>query len=502
MNMFAKLNTPVARRRPRKARLRSESLERRNLLAVDFMMHDIGGTSNAYTDSMRTADFDGDGDLDFAFAQNNDGNAILSLYENFDGLGSFDEVQGIDRTPVTWIEVADMDGDGDTDIVAASYDAAQAENTPGLIVWYENTDGFFGEAQLIADDLFAPYFDVADIDGDGDVDVAAGSIGEVTWHENDGGNFSSHPVTSIEAGLFSFAVAVDDLDGDGDGDVIWSSYGNNKVGWSKNDGTGVFSDDQPLDNNASVVADLATLDIDGDGDRDIVVPDSSDLSIFTNTDGMGSFSKRLTDSGEHLVVEPADIDGDGDTDIVTDKNNTVVWFENTGNGSFARSQLIHDFSSQGLQAAFPSDLDGDGDVDILVNVAAYDANGGRIFWFENLSSTDRLVGDVNNDGRFDSSDLVAIFIVGEYEDDIPGNSTFEEGDWNGDGDFDTSDLVLAFTEAEYEPDAAAAKSAFAAALDDWFDRTKKAQHHREALGDPASPLSTMFNRRSRDRAMT
>ncbi|MCA9213464.1 MAG: lamin tail domain-containing protein, partial [Planctomycetales bacterium] len=42
-------------------------------------------------------------------------------------------------------------------------------------------------------------------------------------------------------------------------------------------------------------------------------------------------------------------------------------------------------------------------------------------------------GDVNGDGVFDSSDLVAVLQAGEFEDAIDGNSTFAEGDWNGDG---------------------------------------------------------------------
>ena len=42
-----------------------------------------------------------------------------------------------------------------------------------------------------------------------------------------------------------------------------------------------------------------------------------------------------------------------------------------------------------------------------------------------------------------------MFIAGEYEDDVPGNSTFEEGDWNGDGDFDSSDFVAAFRAGTY-----------------------------------------------------
>lgn len=60
-----------------------------------------------------------------------------------------------------------------------------------------------------------------------------------------------------------------------------------------------------------------------------------------------------------------------------------------------------------------------------------------------------IPGDSNGDGVFDSGDLVAVFSAGEYEDDILGNSTFEEGDWNGDGDFDSTDLVFVFTAGNY-----------------------------------------------------
>jgi hypothetical protein len=50
---------------------------------------------------------------------------------------------------------------------------------------------------------------------------------------------------------------------------------------------------------------------------------------------------------------------------------------------------------------------------------------------------------------FDSADLVSVFQAGEYEDGLPGNSTFEEGDWNGDGEFDSSDLVFVFQLGNY-----------------------------------------------------
>ena len=64
-----------------------------------------------------------------------------------------------------------------------------------------------------------------------------------------------------------------------------------------------------------------------------------------------------------------------------------------------------------------------------------------------------IPGDANGDGRFDSADIVAVFAAGEYEDQTPGNSTFDEGDWNGDGDFDSLDIVFAFQAGTYVPTA-------------------------------------------------
>ena len=55
-----------------------------------------------------------------------------------------------------------------------------------------------------------------------------------------------------------------------------------------------------------------------------------------------------------------------------------------------------------------------------------------------------------------------VFQAGEYEDDIPGNSTWAEGDWDRDGDFTSSDMVAAFASGKYE--SAAAMRARAVAL--------------------------------------
>jgi hypothetical protein len=74
-----------------------------------------------------------------------------------------------------------------------------------------------------------------------------------------------------------------------------------------------------------------------------------------------------------------------------------------------------------------------------------------------------LPGDANCDGKFDSSDIVAIMQAGEFEDNEPiyyqgellfirnlGNSAWHEGDFDNDQDVTSSDLVLAMQENFYD----------------------------------------------------
>ena len=97
-----------------------------------------------------------------------------------------------------------------------------------------------------------------------------------------------------------------------------------------------------------------------------------------------------------------------------------------------------------------ADFDGDNDTDFVT--ASW--RPGKIIWFEN-----RPIGDSNDDGVFDSSDLVSVFQTGEYEDGIDGNSTFDEGDWNGDQEFNSADLIYVMKLGIYEMDPATVAAA-------------------------------------------
>ncbi len=95
------------------------------------------------------------------------------------------------------------------------------------------------------------------------------------------------------------------------------------------------------------------------------------------------------------------------------------------------------------------DLNSDGQVD---------AQDRDVMIFTQLQTT---YGDADLNGVFDSSDLVGVFSIGEYEDGVPANSGWADGDWNCDGEFDTADIVLAFQTGGY------AAAAVDQALSDW-----------------------------------
>lgn len=72
----------------------------------------------------------------------------------------------------------------------------------------------------------------------------------------------------------------------------------------------------------------------------------------------------------------------------------------------------------------------------------------RELWVAALNHT--YFGDSTLNGVFDTGDLVQVFQIGEYEDNVVGNSGWADGDWDGDGDFATGDLVKAFQAGGFE----------------------------------------------------
>lgn len=229
--------------------------------------------------SVFATDLDGDGDMDVLSASYNDNK--IAWYENTDGLGNFGPQQIITNQAMSTRDVyaADLDGDDDMDVLAVS--TASDE-----MLWFENLDGLgsFGAAKVItaiADGVLSVY--AADIDGDGDLDVLSASLSDdkIAWYENtDGlGGFGIEKIITTSIGEQNMVYAVD-LDNDGDVDVLSSSPGNNVIAWyQNNNGLGDFNAPQIITDNIDGPRSVLASDIDNDGDMDVLSASSSDDKI-------------------------------------------------------------------------------------------------------------------------------------------------------------------------------------------------------------------------------
>ena len=204
---------------------------------VNFEEKIVIGNQNATNNpsAVFAADIDGDGNIDILSSSIFDNK--IAWYRNLNGQGSYGNQQVISTEAMSARSVyaADIDGDGHMDVLSASY-------SDNKIAWYENIDGTgnFGDQILISTDAIgARSVYAADIDGDGDMDVVSGSgdptTGKVAWYENtDGlGNFGAENIISDSVRTIN-AVSVADIDGDGDMDVLSGGGANSHLGWYEN----------------------------------------------------------------------------------------------------------------------------------------------------------------------------------------------------------------------------------------------------------------------------
>ncbi len=334
------------------------------------------------------ADLDGDTKIDVLSANKFGGN--LTWYKNMDGLGNFGPQNTIAFLNDTiHVNTADLDGDGDMDVLAVSYFL-------DLVVWYENLDGQgnFSSQKIISNTADGPYRVIsADIDGDGDMDIISGSDNTgIAWYENTDGNGSFGPSrVIIFAAPNSRSITTADIDNDDDMDVVGSTSGSVTVAWYENlDGLGNFGSQQTITTNGLSVEPIFTIDIDGDGDIDLIAATggADKVSWYENLDGLGNFGNEniISDNliGAHSIYS-TDIDNDGDNDILATGGGAfdgeIVWFENLdGMGSFGSKKIIsteHQFP----RSVIAADIDNDGDMDVI----ASSQNDDKIAWYENLT---------------------------------------------------------------------------------------------------------------------
>ncbi|MCP3962133.1 MAG: DUF11 domain-containing protein [bacterium] len=372
--------------------------------------------------SMMLADVDGDGDLDAVAAGSADDTILL--------VRNTGDTRGLSWSPVTIdgafdgarsVFVGDVDADGDADVLGAA-------EVAGEVAWWENTagDGSAWTKHSI-DAAFADATAVTgiDADGDGDLDVFGGgdSTGQVSWWENtagDGSAWTERSITAAFPGAQTLRGA--DLDRDGDADLV----GGGDAGpswWENASGDGSAWTERTISAAFAETASVDAADLDRDGDLDVLgaSQQGDEQAWWENLTGDAtSWTKHTIDAAvdgaRSTLAVDLDLDGDFDVAGSAFDGDEVAWWENTAGDASAWTKRSVDRSVDGASEVFAADVDQDGDVDLLGGAS----EAGTVLVWENLSLH-----------RSASNQEVAVIETG-----FDGAIFVKPGDIDGDGDED------------------------------------------------------------------
>lgn len=245
-----------------------------------FVLGGLTASSGSETRHIAAADLDGDGDIDLAAS--NRGSNNVSLFTNA-GTGTF-TFAGLVPTGLEPYDLAleDLNGDCRTDIAVAAHDARVVN-----VIFNQGAGTFGGSISIPVPGNEKPAGMIAaDLDADGDVDLATTSdnndLGIVVVLRNSGtGTFTgqSFPTNGVNPD----AITAGDFDGDGDKDLAAADEDADLVSVLPNLGNATFGAPQTYV-VGNYPENIAAADFDGNGSLELVVPnrDSNNVSILTN----------------------------------------------------------------------------------------------------------------------------------------------------------------------------------------------------------------------------
>ncbi|MFC0409565.1 FG-GAP-like repeat-containing protein [Roseomonas elaeocarpi] len=308
-------------------------------------------------------DFNGDGFGDLVLSTGPKGAEVLLN----DGHGGFTSSGRTIWPSMVYTTLAvDVNNDGYADLVGGT----GPEGTNGITVLLSNGDGTFAEPASYAGVNTVPNpvaIASGDLNKDGYVDVVATNYdsASVTVYLNKGdGTFAAG--VNYEGGA-SLSSLVADFDGDGNLDVATTSNGQLVVLHGNGDGT--LGNVTQTNLGVQQLNLLAAADLNHDGAADLVVSlgNTSGVAVVMS-DHHGGFSsvssyKLSSDAGYFQSAALADVDGDGVLDIVANSGTSVSVLKGLGNGSFA-PPVSYSTGASSIQIA-AGDLNNDGVADIV-----------------------------------------------------------------------------------------------------------------------------------------
>lgn len=301
-----------------------------------------------------------------------------------------DHLDDFDQEPLTVMHISregpalatgDVNSDGNEDVFVGG-----AKDQGGQIYLHLGNGKLnpLSNACFIADasfeDTSASFFDA---DGDGDLDLAVGSGGNIVADKS---TYTIRLYLNDGKGIFKRATNVaplmstnissiepSDFDGDGDIDLFVGSrsvpgvYGvNPKHFLLRNEGNGTFSDVTERHaydlKNAGMVTGAEWVDIDADGKADLItVSDWGTPRILRNSGKRLSHWPSSLDSlnGWWSAISSADLDDDGDTDLILGNSGSNIPYP--GTRANPMRLWINDFDENGTIEQIMTRYENNGD---------------------------------------------------------------------------------------------------------------------------------------------